>query len=1640
MARPTGPSSASKKDWRARPPQEQHSKVTRHFLRFFLSLVLVGLMVALVVLVLPGCLPDVRLVCLPVTDYDMTMPPVPFAARNVEEIRERLQGHGFEVSVWDDLQTSKNLASLTNRLQGIATTERTVLLLYVSAHGVSESGKAYLLCSDYQPRTNPEGRFEFGELLRQIASCRAKLKLLILDAASIATDARLGFVVNEFPRLAEAKVRETADPDLYVLMSHGPLQQSHGAYVAERSVFNYFVTEGLQGAANRTDPNDYVIDLAEFYEFVRNGVAARVARQTDDREAQVPILLRGGEGVCRQVPEKLSLVKVRPEPEPEPDAGEEKKGKDGGKEKGEKGESGEPPADKAGKPAAAADTASGAAKSDPKQDPPAESAPMVAGSDGKSASKANADASEDAAGPKSTKKAADGDEKSAPESKGKKATDSKGAAGAEKAAAKEEKAAAGKAKTEPGQEKAAGTKKAGAAAEPSPPESAERKPESPAAPAARGDSTESVAALLHRAWQQRDRMQARQGPNGWSPVDYAPHLWREYHELLLGFELRHRGGATFRKERLAALRDLAEGIPRGSGFGEAAILGRMESARREFFEDTQTVKRFEQARSEGLGEIEEAIKLRDDLLFAAPYYVRWHGRASLNSSAEIPLYRKIATLLDDDHLSKLARILESLERPLASDSAELQALLVDLRRTRQQLEELRTEIEEGASGLKRTAEDLIKNPMKRLANLHAIESLLAIPILSADLRARLIDRLATLEPPLELSPANQRSRPPGETVSTLRVWERYADQLRLEAALARLADPEFRLAMESSVVTAPQLAKSDGDVWDDYRKLGHALGEFYQAIPERIRRGYNAPQAADVQGAARLLRLVDARDVSGPWVEKAVAIAVHAPAPPPDLRIKLALPDKVTLDRSKAWAPIDVEVRVSGPCGDQARVRFEYEAGRIEVVDRDAKRPLTAGDPQTVRLDRTKTEQTILFHLNVRPKGEMSWRQAILSVQAMAEKKTAAAQVHLELPLPEVVDVVVDRVLDLASGAKVSAGRISGVGGGRQTSDEVACDAFPNRTTEYVVSLVNRSGKPKKVAVELWAPPPVTADPLAPLVGPLDRWGKPLPGYRRLASAADVELDASGTPLPIPFGETKAEPKQEGAEEPKKPAEKGEKKAPAAPEKPLVSRGLACVVYDMTKQEEKPPTWVRWLRFHPIAPRQYVQPSVRYDQGRITIQVKPLPVEFLPRLSEETPIKIDWDPGGVLDPNTRMATHAEILAPGQTRELFADVPPARGKEIPVQLAVDGYPRAFVFRVPTDRPLRIEELRDLRDVRISAPRPGDAFRIPLASPMSLEFQVDAPADAFRSRGPERPRDVIEVTMEVAGQRNFAMQDRLRFYSDRQFEARVSEIGTGGLLKVDAQVHDFRVPLNPGELKNAEVMIRVGMSVASAEGVTPAGVDVKTASVRVIFDAAKPTVKLIEAPRVAVPLGSDAAITVEAKDAGSGVAKIECLLRQGDSSEFDEKDKPLEVLPPNIFEQTRLTVPTKELKPGKYGILVRVTDKVGFSDTGRLGYLEIAEPPPPPKPKDMPEKPALSSIAGRAVLGSPDASITWIGLKVSIKELGRTVTAGADGNFSFPEVPQGQYTLEASGIGGNKIVKGTASVTVTGEPAKVDVPME
>ncbi|MEK6234126.1 MAG: hypothetical protein N2C14_05410, partial [Planctomycetales bacterium] len=51
--------------------------------------------------------------------------------------------------------------------------------------------------------------------------------------------------------------------------------------------------------------------------------------------------------------------------------------------------------------------------------------------------------------------------------------------------------------------------------------------------------------LLAKGWRLRDKFLDRSAGDGWSPVDDAPHLWREFQDLLLGYDVRSRAGAAY---------------------------------------------------------------------------------------------------------------------------------------------------------------------------------------------------------------------------------------------------------------------------------------------------------------------------------------------------------------------------------------------------------------------------------------------------------------------------------------------------------------------------------------------------------------------------------------------------------------------------------------------------------------------------------------------------------------------------------------------------------------------------------------------------------------------------------------------------------------------------------------------------------------------------------------------------------------------------------------------------------------------------------------------------------------------------------------------------------------------------------------
>ena len=289
----TSRSPSSQHTWRAQTPVT-HAQ-SRHVQRALLAIVAICLTGVLAWMLWWWIfLPSVHFVALPIVDYDvLAVPPIRFVGEDIGTFA-RLPSRG-EAIVLSDLQTSQSINTLDNRLQGLAAGRRDTLILYLSAYGVSDDGKAWVLCSDYL-RTPQAGRCPLSELLQQITTCPVAKKLLVFDAGALPYDPRLGMIANEFPQLLADEVRRTNDPRLWVFFSGHPLEVSHVSDSAKHSVFSYFATDGLAGAADAD--GDGMIELSELVQFVRDNVAQWTVSNTGGTQTQVPWLLHGGEGAA----------------------------------------------------------------------------------------------------------------------------------------------------------------------------------------------------------------------------------------------------------------------------------------------------------------------------------------------------------------------------------------------------------------------------------------------------------------------------------------------------------------------------------------------------------------------------------------------------------------------------------------------------------------------------------------------------------------------------------------------------------------------------------------------------------------------------------------------------------------------------------------------------------------------------------------------------------------------------------------------------------------------------------------------------------------------------------------------------------------------------------------------------------------------------------------------------------------------------------------------------------------------------------------------------------------------------------------------------------------------------------------------
>ncbi len=1133
---------------------------------------------------------------------------------------------------------------------------------------------------------------------------------------------------------------------------------------------------------------------------------------------------------------------------------------------------------------------------------------------------------------------------------------------------------------------------------------------------------QEVRRLLGEAWERHDRVHRRYSGES-QPIDYAPHIWREFQELLLAYERQYRVGPDSAMESLQRqLETKILPIQHLVGNGElppeverSTVVGRLAEARRCSFE-------LQQGTDESPAMIAyppryvDAQHKKNFFLHKAPYYVRWHASASRVSELRLGRHAKILRMLDA--LAEVSDCLDTLEREAGANQYRSQAEAEA--RAAEALGGLidRLYLHAGELSLDGDAVEVLdlyeRGQTKGLGA--RIETLLCTPLLSAERRMQLLDVLEDL--PQDL-PQRPNDEPAGDfsppSISRWR-WERLRDQAVLEEALVRLADPEAEL-------TLPRPPGEVGDVethWAAYRQFGKQLRAAYRSWPQTVAERLRTDDPATVAGGERRLRLLDARDAGNEHqmpidvcvraarqIQFNIAPSVSLPADPQQEAIALQL---------GPTTPFDVTVETLGAVADRADVTLQYPAERIAVTTQQ-QQPIAPGQSVPVRL---RPGQSVFRFLATAKQyaGTGATVSATLTITTVSGE-TDWREVTFRLPQRDVVELQILRRVD---GGNIGEGNWLR----RLPDGNFRLLPYPNRTIAYRLQLVNRFGVPKSVEVHLLAMPALGPGQKPSAATLLDGDGNLLPNLKPLAPPAVVELSEDTQPVAVKFAAKRAPATEAGAPaaDAATPAE-GEEEA--KPKKDPIS-GLVCAVRELTDDPVGDRfQWFYGIDLRTLPPRRYVEPLVQYDAGsqRILIRIKAAAdgsakvlSEDLPQISPQSPMVIEWENIDRLG-DVPAQPRGQLVAAGREAVLYAAVKAEPPSVVPVYLKVDGYPRAFRYRVrcEADPPPREYPLEGLSQIRLTAPADGHVQSVAEdgRARIGVRFEVDVPSDAFIDGNGS-----IRVGLKERDDRTaLSLATSLCHYSPRQSVFTLEAPGPQGELKIHATVGDFQGELTT-DRRNQDVLVVAQVLPADRADAADPVADYDLA--RVTLDGAAPKIGPIEVPRAAVLHGQPAVVAVQVTDPG-GVAEVKIGFDFNQNGTFDGEEKPVAAARGDDGKW-RGALPTENSPRRNCPVLVVAADRFKHGAT-RGGAMVTLRSPPNPLPGAA--APQLSTVSGVTLLSG---KAVHEHIKVVLSGDNHTAETQPDrnGRFTFRNVPAGSYTITASGSPTNFTVKGSQSVTV------------
>jgi hypothetical protein len=280
---PAGGTPASGASYR---PAASSGKSRQIFTVLAVMLALAGVVAGLLYLLRPS--PKPYFIPVFITEYKYRQIPV-----NSQAERDRqalVDGNYFEHGGTFGSQEKDQLVKVLGKLNERKSSD--ALVLYVCAFArASEKGEVLLLPGDFNP-DDSQSAVSLRDALQMVRECPAAHKLLILDTMRPLADPRLGVLTDDVASRIAQELKSVDDPHFMVLLSCSPGQVSLASEDLGRSVFGFYVEEGLRGWAdgsNAEGKRDGHVSARELAEFVKRRVDRWAEHNFDTR--QTPILL-----------------------------------------------------------------------------------------------------------------------------------------------------------------------------------------------------------------------------------------------------------------------------------------------------------------------------------------------------------------------------------------------------------------------------------------------------------------------------------------------------------------------------------------------------------------------------------------------------------------------------------------------------------------------------------------------------------------------------------------------------------------------------------------------------------------------------------------------------------------------------------------------------------------------------------------------------------------------------------------------------------------------------------------------------------------------------------------------------------------------------------------------------------------------------------------------------------------------------------------------------------------------------------------------------------------------------------------------------------------------------------------------------